>query len=549
MDVAALRDFNLFALIVAVVGGVLNRAAWVGNDTTNAGRTPHEQKMANILGTWRNGFAFTMMGLIGIFVIVFMMSGRFAAQSNDVRIELSKKIIEEVVPNPDAREKVVKKLAALKPIPHEVGKDAPYSTKNNPDTQFFDTAKAALHESKVENDSAVFQQYRSLYNQMMMPVIFKKLFNPVLMGLFTLLMVMLLLSTDDARIFNASSTLIQDVILPLKKSALSMEQHLMYLKLCSLGTAIFFFIVSLFFAQLDYILMFTTIMCAVWLGGAGPVLIGGLYTRFGTTCGAWCSMIFGCGLSFVGLICQRNWPDYIYPWLDKMGYVPAVGHFLTTVSKPFHPYVVWEMDKFKFPINSMEIYFMSMVLSIIAYLLGSLITYREPYNLDRLLHRGKYSDGESPAEAPVWTWSNLYNNLVGITPEYTTGDKVIAWSVVIWSLFYGFGIMFCGVLLWNAIWPLSAHAWSVLFYIGTIPTGIIVGAVSTVWFMIGGILDTRAMFRDLEKRIANPLDDGRVVGHVSLADKAHFDAIESKEHLQSDLEKRKELSKTDAEAS
>ncbi|MBN1436566.1 MAG: hypothetical protein JW936_05800 [Sedimentisphaerales bacterium] len=39
----------------------------------------------------------------------------------------------------------------------------------------------------------------------------------------------------------------------------------------------------------------------------------------------------------------------------------------------------------------------------------------------------------------------------------------------------------------------------------------------------------RAMFRNLEKRIANPLDDGRVEGDVSLADKAHFDEIEGKE--------------------
>jgi hypothetical protein len=34
------------------------------------------------------------------------------------------------------------------------------------------------------------------------------------------------------------------------------------------------------------------------------------------------------------------------------------------------------------------------------------------------------------------------------------------------------------------------------------------------------------MFKDLEKRIANPLDDGRVEGHVSLADKARFDEID-----------------------
>jgi Na+/proline symporter len=530
MDVSELRDFNLFALIVTMLSTILNRAAWVGNDTTNAGRTPHEQKMANILGTWRNGFSSTMLVLVSIFVFVFMTGGRFAPQANEVRIELSKKIAEEVIPNPETRAKVVNKVSVLKPIPHEVGKDVPYSRTKNPDTPFLETTKTTLRETKTPNSNAVFQEFRTLYNQMMMPVMLKTLFTPVLMGLFTLLMVMLLLSTDDARIFNASSTLIQDVILPLKKKPLTMEQHLRYLKFCSLATAVFFFVVSMFFAQLDYINMFVTIMCAVWLGGAGPIMVGGLYTRFGTTFGAWCSLIFGSGLPIAGLICQRNWADRIYPWLDKMEYVQPIGNFLEMASKPFHPYVVWVMDPIKFPINSIEIFFLAMVLSVIMYVIGSLITYKEPFNLDRLFHRGKYSDGESVvAEEPTWTWKGLYNKLVGITPEYTRGDKIIAWSVVIWSLVYGFGIMFCGVLIWNAFWPLTPEQWSLYFYIGTIPTALIVGAVSTVWFLVGGIIDTRALIRDLEKRAANPLDDGRVVGHVSLADKARFDEIERKE--------------------
>jgi hypothetical protein len=309
-----------------------------------------------------------------------------------------------------------------------------------------------------------------------------------------------------------------------------------YLKLCSLGTAIFFFVVSLFFAQLDYINMFVTIMCAVWLGGAGPIMVGGLYTRFGTTFGAWCALIFGSGLSAAGLVCQRNWPDHIYPWLERMNYVQPVGDFLAAVSRPFNPYVVWTMDPVKFPINSMEIYFLSMVLGVVTYILGSWITYKEPYNLDRLFHRGKYSDGESlPVKESNWSWKGLYNTIVGITPEYTRGDKIIAWSVVVWSLVYGFGIMFCGVLIWNMFSPFSPEGWSMYFFINTVVTALVVGIVSTVWFLIGGIIDSRRLIHDLEMRVANPLDDGRVVGHVSLADKARFDEIDRLQAGQPDL--------------
>ena len=532
MDISELRDFNLFALVVTMVSTVLNRAAWIGNDTTNAGRTPHEQKMASILGTWRSGFSLTMLSLISFFVIVIMVSGQFSMQSNEIRIELSKKVAAEVVENPTLLANITEKVSILKPIPHEIGVNTPYSHKNNPDTQFLDTVLATIQEYDPENGNFVFQKFRSLYNQMMTPILLGKLFNPVLMGLFTLLMIMLLLSTDDSRIFNASGTIIQDVIMPLKKKPMSVQEHLGYLKLCSLGTTLFFFVVSLFFAQLDYINMFVTIMCGVWLGGAGPIIVGGLYTRFGTTFGAWCALVFGSGSSVVGLICQRNWADIIYPWLDKVGYVQSIGNFLEIVSKPFHPYVVWEMDPIKFPINSMEIYFLSMMLSIVAYTIGSWITYKEPYNLDRLFHRGKYSDENSlPVEKFTWTWSNLCNKIVGITPEYTTGDKIIAWSVVVWSLVYGFGIMFCGVLIWNAFSPLSSYGWSMYFFINLVIAGVVTGVISTVWFLIGGIVDARAMFRDLEKRVANPLDDGRVVGHVSVADKVRFDEIEHNEPI------------------
>ena len=47
------------------------------------------------------------------------------------------------------------------------------------------------------------------------------------------------------------------------------------------------------------------------------------------------------------------------------------------------------------------------------------------------------------------------------------------------------------------------------------------------WFMIGGIMDLRQMFRDLAARTQfNDLDNGMVDGHVSLADKNKFDKIE-----------------------
>jgi hypothetical protein len=264
--------------------------------------------------------------------------------------------------------------------------------------------------------------------------------------------------------------------------------------------------------------MFIQIMCALWLGAAGPIMVGGLYTRFGTTTGAFCALIFGSGTSLTGLVLQRTWGSDVYPWLVESGQVEAISAFFGKITAWFGPYIVWEMDPVKFPVNSYEIYFLAMLFGVIAYVVGSLITYREPYNLDRLLHRGEYSNGESIETKSAWTWKSVWGKLIGIDDEYTKGDKVIAWSVFGYTIVFQFLIAFVGVLIWNAISPWPTEWWSSYFFITLIVVGIIVGSVSTVWFMIGGIKDIRRLFRDLAKRVDNPLDDGWVVGHVSRVD-------------------------------
>lgn len=513
-DVSELRDFNIFALIVSLCGSVLNRAGWIGNDTSGAAKTPHEQKMAGVLGSWRNGFSWMMILLLAIVVIVFMTSphfvgkNRFDTNSTEVRQELSAKVLEEAIPNDEAlRAKII---AKVKEVPSRVTQeyiDSPNSQQKNLDTPYFDTVRQELGDTPEGRYQ--FQKFRSLYQQMMMPTVVAKIFPVGMLGLFCLLMVMLLISTDDSRIFNASSTLMQDVILPMFKGHLPQAKHLLYLRLMTIGVALFFLIVSLFFAQLDYINMFTTIMCSLWLGGAGPIMVFGLYSRFGNLTGAWCAIIFGSGTSLAGLILQRTWALTVYPFLEKMGWVEGLNNFLVTVSSPFNPWIEWSMDPVKFPINSFEIYFISMVLSVGGYVIGSYLTYK-PYDLDKLLHRGKYADGPEPVKEK-WTLRNIFSKIIGITPEYTRGDRIIAYSVFFYSVVYSVGIIFFGIVIWNAIWPWPHSWWTVKFFITTLLIPGIVGVISTVWFMIGGSIDAIQLFRDLKKRVEDPNDNGQIL--------------------------------------
>ena len=225
-------------------------------------------------------------------------------------------------------------------------------------------------------------------------------------------------------------------------------------------------------------------------------------------------------LSFIFL--QRSWASLIYPWLAANGWVEPVGAFLETCSGPFEPWIVWRMSAHKFPINSVEINFFIMLFCLMAYIVGSLVTYKGPFNLDRMLHRGIYNtDGENKGQFK-WTFRNVFQKLIGITPEYTTGDKVISWSVFSYSFVYKFLIAFVMVVIWNIFSPWKPEWWGHYFFIIYLAVPLVAAFITTFWFVIGGVIDLRRLFRDLENRIANPLDNGQVEGSVSLADAAIF---------------------------
>ncbi len=530
-DIQNLRDFNMFALFVLIFSRFFD-GVWLGNDTSGAARTPHEQKMAGILGRWRAGFGTMMSLLLVITVITFFNHADFATEAHLVRSELISRVAEEIVPAEDTRSELAMRIGEM-PIPvHNIGEDQPLSRKENIDTLYLDTVSEVLHSASgttEEHSNQLFQNFRSMYSQMMLPVALKNILPPVLLALFLLLGILLMLSTDDSLMFNSASALIQDLVVPLCKKPLSPETHVKLLKLMTVFVAIVFFWGSLYLAQLDFLNLFITITISVWGAGAGGVVTFGLYSRRGTTAGAYASIFTGGLISGGGILLQRNWADTVYPALDNLGLIPALDRILTTVSAPFNPWIVWEMDPVKFPINSTEISFLAMLLAIAAYWLVSLLTYRQPFNLDRLLHRGIYNlNPEKTGSKPQFSWRRVLQFLVAITPDYTFGDKFITWFVFGYFVVYKFLIMFVAVVIINLFYPLSEEWWSIYFFVNSMVDPCIIGIITTFWFMIGGIKDLRRLFRDLAVRRRNPLDNGMVTNNVSLADVAEFENIEHK---------------------
>jgi len=600
-DISKLKDFNLFSLmLLPIVTSILQRASWIGcGGSSTAARSPHEQKMATLLGTWRQALGTIFYVLVAVALLTMLNHHNHAEEAHKIRLELSAKVASEVVSDKEVRAQVIASMNKIPVQKHVIGKEAPLSDKSNIDTRYLnvahkqlqmsalkkvhadnpDTVKAVITQGKNIGETAeknvieekvfshsktlydqlaavssaagqdkgeetqakhvksevdsianpVFAKFRTLYYQLMLPVTLRNMLPKGMLGMFCLLMVLLMVSTDDTRIFSATVTVSQDVILPLRKKQLTPREHMWMVRWVAIGIGIFFFLGSSFMSQLDYISLFVALMCTMWLGGCGPVLIFGLYSRFGTTAGAWTSLLTGVVMGLLGMFVQRNWADLIYPFLCSHGWDAVVGEVLQAVSRPFEPWIEWRMNAVRCPINSYEWYFITMITTLLLYCIVSWCTCKEKFNLDRMLHRGKYAlDGERKIKTE-WSFRTVFSKLLGITPEYTTGDKVIAWSYFIYSFIYRFGLTFILVIIWNVFTPWTIEYWSWYFLITILIVPGIMAAVTAVWFGIGGPVDLVRMFRDLEKRTINVLDDGRVEGNMSLADKAQLEAIDRAE--------------------
>ena len=524
-DVKNIPIFNVTMVVCSLFSAMLTQLAGA-TGTQNAAINAHEAKMGNILANWRGTFTAVFFTILTLGIITFMHHQDFALQAREVRLDISKSIAAEIIDTPAEREQFLQELGQLPVERHRIGVDEPFSDKHSVDDPFYNRAQE--HFGIDGQGSYKTQQYRTLFRQLLLPVTMRHLLPPGLVGLFCMMILLFILSTDDSRIYSASATLVQDCIVPFYKSGtLPPKKHILFIRLVSIGVGVFFAIGSCFTAQLDFIVLFVSITYGMWMAGCGPMLVFGLYSRFGTTAGAWASLLSGMFLNLFGFIICRIWAPIVYPWLESHDWVDGTARVLTALSRPL-PGVNWEMNRLSCPINSYEFFYMGMFLSFFVYIIVSWLTCKEPYNLERLLHRGKY-DTEGKADIKSeWTWRNVWSKLIGIDPEYTRGDKVIAWTVFLYSFVFTFIVAFLGVIVWNIFQPWPTKWWANYFLVRFLLLPGAAAAVTSVWFTIGGIRDSILMFRDLKGRVGNPLDNGMVEGEVALDEKQHFDEIEEK---------------------
>ncbi|MDD5729185.1 MAG: hypothetical protein PHV59_11535, partial [Victivallales bacterium] len=130
-DVANLRDFNLFFVAIVIFNSVFHRASWIGAGLSSAAKNPHEQKMASILGAWREQVSTIFYVLIALTIITLMNHRNFASEAKNIRDNISSNIANELIPDKTRRAAFNRTIQAVPAQRHRIGVDPPLSQANN----------------------------------------------------------------------------------------------------------------------------------------------------------------------------------------------------------------------------------------------------------------------------------------------------------------------------------------------------------------------------------------------------------------------------------
>jgi SSS family solute:Na+ symporter len=158
----------------------------------------------------------------------------------------------------------------------------------------------------------------------------------------------------------------------------------------------------------------------------------------------------------------------------------------------------------------MEMSFVAMMSASAVYVAVSLLGPRTDFNLERMLHRGRWRvEGGAELDAAPRTFLEK----LGFDRAYTGSDRIVAFVTLAWPLaFTAIFIAGTAYALWRARSgnPVSDAAWSSWWHGWTwliLGTSVII----VCWFSAGGIRDLIRMYRLLERRRADRSDDGRVM--------------------------------------
>lgn len=325
----------------------------------------------------------------------------------------------------------------------------------------------------------------STRSQMETPIALTQMLPVGIKGMFLSICIMGIIAGDGIHLHSWSSIFVQDVLMPLRKKPLTTEQHIKVLRFAVVGVAIWAWCFGAIFPQTEYVNIWFAVTEAIFTGGAGVAIIGGLYWARGTITGAWAGMITGCVLAVGGITTRIVYKYY-------------VGH--------------------EFVLNGKQVAFFGSLIAIAVYVIVSWLTCKKPHNMDRLLHRGEYSVEAQSAEDAAGNTAkkkvSLWYRIMGIDEQFSKGDRFITIAIWAWSMFW-FAVFVVGsisyvVLKWyGKQW--SDVIWVDYWLVHSIFLPLVIGLITTVWFTWGCSHDMIKFFKALREEKVDAHDDGSVI--------------------------------------
>lgn len=307
----------------------------------------------------------------------------------------------------------------------------------------------------------------AVQNQLRVPLVLSEILPVGIMGAFAAIMLAAFISTHDTYLHSWGSIFIQDIIMPFRKKPFAPGEQIKVLKMSIIGVAIFVFLFSLIFQQSEYIFLFFAITGAIFTGGSGAVIIGGLYWKRGTTAAAWSALLTGSTIAVGGIIIHQLVDDFF--------------------------------------INGQMFWGLAMGISALVYYIVSILGGKKEFNMDKMLHRGQYEIEDEikiieKIEKRGW-------KAFGMGKEFTKGDKIIYIGTYTWT------ILWVAAFIYGTIYNLSTDVsdaswmtfWKVYIY-----ANLGASILAITWFSIGGIKDLKDMFKQLGSMKRDADDDGSV---------------------------------------
>jgi len=303
-----------------------------------------------------------------------------------------------------------------------------------------------------------------VYSQMLTTAAVVHIIPAGLLGAFAGVVLAAFITTHDSYLLAWGGMLVQDVIIPLGIKPATPKQHLNWIRISVLIVAVITTLFSMFFRQVDNILMFFDISASLYVGASGVVLLGGLYWKRGTTTAAWVTMIVGAIMSIAGLIYRSINPAFL---------------------------------------NGTIMAFWIAILCLVIYVVVSYLDKKPDIDLDEILNRKKAGEDSTLNHHVKRRWFRWGS-------EVSKLDRIVI-SLVVAGLAI-FLVTFISVCIYNLWHDVPTDSWLRYWHI-YLYVMFFIGFIFLTFIILGGFRDLFRLFKRLKAQTVDVEDDGSVKGH------------------------------------